>query len=149
MLADDVTYELKMKDLLKTGNSFHCAAASDGVHALISMILPALLLFGTNAYVYIATLRCLSSAVFSIWSMAINSITTRFWTALSMWHQGRALNRGLSTAYTNMRGKFGHGSERKTPEDARRHRSCRRRRSRQIMNEPRGAYAVWRRCTTG
>ena len=96
-----VTYELKMKDLLKNAAILSIARLPQTVFMLlISMILPALLILGTNIYVYIATYAVFIICGFSIWSMAINSITTAIFDRfINVRIKGARVNRGLSTAY--------------------------------------------------
>lgn len=116
-----VTYELKMKDLLKNAAILSIARLPQTVFMLlISMILPALLLFGTNIYVYIATYAVFIICGFSIWSMAINSITTAIFDRfINVRIKGARVNRGLSTAYDEYAAENSDMDQsEKTPEDA-------------------------------
>ncbi len=116
-----VTYELKMKDLLKNAAILSIARLPQTVFMLlIIMILPALLLFGTNAYVYIATYAVFIICGFSIWSMAINSITTAIFDRfINVRIKGARVNRGLSTAYDEYAAENSDMDQsEKTPEDA-------------------------------
>jgi len=96
-----VTYELKLSAILRNAALLTIARLPQTVFMLlISLVLPALLLLGTNVYVYIATYAIFVLCGFAIWSMAINSITTAIFDRfINVRIKGARVNRGLSTAY--------------------------------------------------
>lgn len=96
-----VTYELKLKNMLKNAAILCIARLPQTLFMLlISLLLPAMLLLIPNAIVALIITLVYLVLGFSLWSMAINSITTAvFDRFINVRIKGAKVNRGLSTAY--------------------------------------------------
>ncbi len=96
-----VTYELKIKALIKNAALLTVARLPQSIFmALFTLLLPVVLVFSSNIYVYIAIIIVYIAIGLSLNSMAINSVTNAIFDKyINLRIKGARVNQGLRVEY--------------------------------------------------